>query len=717
VPRRLHVLGGMRLGAGAAQASAIRFHLADQGALLLIALAAAAPLLLVVSRLAPSEGLGLGLRLAFAAACVLLLPGAVITSAIGWPSHIATAVAAALSWSLVAVFVSMGVMFLLGGSLTVTLAVLVAASVAALAVALLRGGGVPVRTDDRWAVLGVALVGSFLGRLVLEAPVTFRGDAPFHVARVRKLLELPVLDSLGAVNEFADGDLHPGYAFPLWHGILALVARLSGLDPVVVYTYLPALLAPLAFILAYAAGAALFRSWAGGVATAAAQAAVFALPSDGVGSLRLLSDPERASLLLLVPALLALFVAYVREPRPALLAAVGAAGFANAVVHPTYVPLLAILLVGFIVARLLFVRGDRATAMRLGAALGAMLVPAGLFAAALIPTLQGVRSINPTADVRIHEIGHYAGFFGGEGEWLRPEAITRGGGAVVAGLIVVPLAVLAGRRLWVTFVLGGTLAVLVVALTPFLFGPLADVVSLSQVRRLPFFLPIAFAIAGAAVLAGRLRLAGVAAALGAGLAFRLAFPGEFSYTLENGGPAWPVWLALAGGACALAIGALWRCEPGPVRPGWAALAAVAFVLPTAWLGIAKVHRDRAPDRYKLTGGLIQALRDLEAETVLFAHPQTGYRASGYAPIYLVAGAPGHVADTVRNRPKERVKEVANFFRAATGPAERRRQLEEYDVDWLLIGPPRRADVSAADLPPELTLVYADGRYRLYHVNR
>ena len=33
--------------------------------------------------------------------------------------------------------------------------------------------------------------------------------------------------SLAPVDEFADGGLHPGYAFPLWHGFLALVAKVA----------------------------------------------------------------------------------------------------------------------------------------------------------------------------------------------------------------------------------------------------------------------------------------------------------------------------------------------------------------------------------------------------------------------------------------------------------------------------------------------------------
>ena len=49
-----------------------------------------------------------------------------------------------------------------------------------------------------------------------------------------------------SANEFADGGLHPGYAFPLWHGFLALVAKVSGADPADVVLHGPTVLAPLA---------------------------------------------------------------------------------------------------------------------------------------------------------------------------------------------------------------------------------------------------------------------------------------------------------------------------------------------------------------------------------------------------------------------------------------------------------------------------------------
>jgi hypothetical protein len=53
-------------------------------------------LLLAVTRLLPAEGPGLALRLAIAAALVLLLPGALLVTRLGMPAAVGTAVAAAL---------------------------------------------------------------------------------------------------------------------------------------------------------------------------------------------------------------------------------------------------------------------------------------------------------------------------------------------------------------------------------------------------------------------------------------------------------------------------------------------------------------------------------------------------------------------------------------------------------------------------------------------
>src|SRR6266496_6130376 len=96
-----------------------------------------APAVLASVRIAPAHGPVLGLRLAVAAICVLILPGALILRSVGWPSRPAVAAAGTFGWSLVAIFLALLFTFVVHGSLSLTFWMLVAISVAALIVALL----------------------------------------------------------------------------------------------------------------------------------------------------------------------------------------------------------------------------------------------------------------------------------------------------------------------------------------------------------------------------------------------------------------------------------------------------------------------------------------------------------------------------------------------------------------------------------------------------
>ena len=135
------------------------------------------------------------------------------------------------------------------------------------------------------------------------------GDGLFHEARVRKLVELGDLH-LRTVDEFRDGGLHPGYAFPLWHGLDALVAWLSGLDPSV---------GDAARAVAARADRGRRRlrggrrrlplARAAASTVALAQVALFCFaPGDG-GSYAQLAQPANAARQLLAPAAIALFFA------------------------------------------------------------------------------------------------------------------------------------------------------------------------------------------------------------------------------------------------------------------------------------------------------------------------------------------------------------------------------------------------------------------------
>ena len=174
---------------------------------------------LALARVLPDSGFGLYLKLA-AATLVVLLPGALIARA----ARPAERVGDASPGALTGIFGAGAIVFAVHGSLDLALGLYAALGAAALVVAALRRersprAARPAGRDPARRRLRASLLWHVAG--------TLDGDALFHLARVRKLLAFADLH-LRTLDEFKDGGLHPGYAFPLWHLFLAFVARLSG---------------------------------------------------------------------------------------------------------------------------------------------------------------------------------------------------------------------------------------------------------------------------------------------------------------------------------------------------------------------------------------------------------------------------------------------------------------------------------------------------------
>ena len=553
------------------------------------------------------------------------------------------------------------------------------------------------------AWLAVFLGGAVLGLALWHVAGQVQGDELFHLARVRKLEAFASL-SLRTVDEFADGGLHPGYAFPLWHGFLAAVARLAGVDPTAAVLHESSVLAALAPLLAYEAGFALFRSAAAGVTTALAQVALIAFAPGHGGSYRVLDLPATAARQLLVPAALALVFTYLETPRRSLLAAIACAGLALALVHATWEDQKR-LAAGCAAL-------DRRDLFRGVLAAGAVALPTAGVALWLLPLARSTVSHEPTRQVRCgfeHGIARYPGQFD---VWscdrfrLSPEVLARGGAVAVAALVLVPLCALAWRRRFAAFVLGGSVLVLALMLVPSVFVPFADAVSVSQARRAAGFVPLAFAFAGGiAVLA---RLVGpfvLPLALGAGIALQLVWPGDFGYVLHGGGPALATWIAAVGGAAALmAVAILRRPDLKEGRGALVALAAVLFVAPVAWHGL--THFSPPARAEQLPPGLVETLRSrVPKGDVVFSDVETSYLAAAYAPVYVAAAPPAHVADTKKNRPRERARDAASFLESGNLRIPRR-----YGARWILL------DRRRTTLRLRLPRVYADERFSLYRLS-
>ncbi len=688
-PMRIYRVGAGRIGSAA----------------LFLALVATAPAALALSWLLPAHGLGLALRLAAAAVCVLLLPGGIFVRALGRPAAFGVAVAASFVWSLAALAGALALTFALDGTIDTTLWLLAGFAAAALVPALLRA---PVASEptERRALAAVAAGGVIFAGAVWWTANTIYGDGLFHLGRIRKLDAFD-LTSLSVLNEFREGGLHPGYAFPVWHSAVALVARLADVDPAVALQHLPAILTPLAVVLAYAAGAALFRSFGGGVATAAAQVGLIGFSRSGTGSFDFLALPPTVTRALITPALLALVFSVAAGGRRRGVLSIAAASLALAIVHPTYAFFVVVPLAGFLAARILLATSRWREALRVAAALPAVLLPAGLYALWLKPIVDNTVSHQPDAAKRAEDIAHYSGQVDVVGGLLRlaPETISRGGAIAVAGLLAIPLAALAGPRRWAAYVLGGSFAVLGLVLFPWAFDQLSDVVSLSQSRRIPAFLPIPFAVAGAAVLLGRLRLAGCLVAFGTGGLLQLVYPGEFSYFLVLGGPAWPVWVALAGAMAGLVVAAVVRRGLAEAAPLWTTAVALSLVAPVGLAGVVYLKQDE-PDSFRLTPGLVHALRTtVPPRDAVFSDLETSYRIGAYAPVYVSAAPPAHVADTKENVPEKRRQDVIDFLRSGSVAIPRR-----YHADWVVVAKLR------FDLELALPKAFEDESFVLYRLS-
>lgn len=622
------------------------------------------------------------------------MPGALIARAVGRPS-----VSGALAWSLAALTGAGIATFAAGGSLWLAIGLYGAAGLVALPFAVLRPH---VRPSP--AALAVVAAGAGFGLALWHITGPLDGDALFHLARVRKLAAFDGL-SLESVDEFVDGGLHPGYAFPLWHLALAAVARLAAVDPGQVVLHESSILVPLAFAVAYEAGVAVLRTVWAGIAALLATVALTGLAPGGGGAYTVLSLPASASRHLLAPAVVAAFFVFVRHPRWGTGATLAAASLGLALVHPTYVIFVAVPLAGYALARAAFARGE---VVRNLAALAWVSAPAVAVGAWLLPIVRDTASHSPDAEERARGLAHYPGqidVFDPDRFRLAPEMLGRPGAVAIAALLVVPLAALASRRRWSAYVLGGTVALAAILLLPELFTPFSDAVSLSQARRAAGFLPLAVAVAGgAAVLA---RLAGrwaVPVALGAGIGLELVYPGEFTYVLREGGPALAAWVALVGGAAALVAGAvIGRRGSLDDRGPLSAAVAAAFVLPVAVFGFAHWTTARF-EPSPLTAGLVRELQELPAGSVVFSDDSTSYWVASVAPVYVASARPGHVADTDENRPYERREDARRFGRTGDLAVPRR-----YGATHVLV----RRDRWKLELP--LRPAYVDARYVLYRL--
>lgn len=660
---------------------------------------------IALTMLLPATAPWSAVKLATATYAVAVLPGAVILRAVGWPRSPATALAASLAWSVAALAPGLVLVFVLDRGVVVALvwlAVVVAGG-------LVAGRGKPVEVDvriSRLLLLLLVVVAAFT-LLVLLARHDGAEDAMEHIARIRKLSELDPPRRLADIGLLPpDTGLHPGYAFPLWHAAVALVVLLTGLDPAAAFPSLAPLLVPVMAAAVYGAGRQVFASRAAGVATVVAYLAVFAFPESGVGRFDRLMYPGFVAIFVLWPLMIDRAFAFLRHGGRATLLTLAAAAFVMALIHGSYNPLVLLLLGAFAAVRVAVTR-DAGETRRLVTVL----------AAASVPFLVLLPWLLPIATSAATEGGpqHFASMLDRYGNGmlrLKPEYVTRGGAAHLLALLLVPVVGVAARTRAAAFVVGAIAVPVLILIVPLLYTPFADVLSVSQSRRLLYLLPWAFSLVAAALVLGRFRWIAAAAGLALATALQAVYPGSFTYQLTDPGPAWVAWVAVVGGLLALAAGARRHVRPR-LGESWVVPIVVAVAIPVAVGGLpdAPLGRD---DVTSFHPALLSAIRDnVRRDDVLMAPLRIAYRVAGHAPVYIVAASLGHGGDTVHNEHQRRRIDVATFFSDEVTTAEAAATVRRWDADWILV---HEAVPYPAEVVDRLDAVYEGTTYSLYRVN-
>jgi hypothetical protein len=659
-----------------------------------------------LASLLPSGGAFTLLKLAASTWATLVLPGAVILRLLGWPSSFAAALAGCTAWSVAALAPGFVLMLATGGGVPVIAIWLLAVIGAGLVIGRGKRFEIDVELSRGSLAFGGAI--ALFAFLVAIGSWNNIGDAVEHIARMRKITELdPPARHLDELGLYPPGTgLHPGYAFPLWHATGATIVWLSGLEETVMFRYWPSVLMPFIAAAIFDAGRQMFRSAAAGIGVCLGYLGVFAFPI-GIGYFAQVSYPGYICIFLFWPLVVARTFTYLREGGREPILTVAAASFVVSAVHPSYAPYMIMLIAAFLVARTLVTR-DRAEVRRLGTMLGAVSVPFLLFLVWLYPIADANASTVDRART------HFQTLVDASGDLVNMKAgwATRGGAVALAALACVPLASAAARRRSAAFIAGTSAAVILTLLVPWFFTPFAEVMSISQGRRLLFFLPWAFALMGGALVLSRLRYTGVALALVAGVMLNQAWPGDFNYHLRAPGPGWLAWFAAGGALVALAAGAAAKLD-FRYRERWAVVIVAALILPVAVTGIDGMKTFKGTET--INNRLLAAVHlYVTRDDVLMAMPKTAYRLDAQAPVYVADVAGGHGGDTVLNHSYERRQDATRLFLDAPGPKEAQEIVDRWDVQWVLV---RKDEPYPREYLSRFHPVYEDKLFALYPVDQ
>lgn len=614
------------------------------------------------------------------------------------------------------------------------------------------------------SALAVAAVGSVIALLT---GFYAWNDSLYHIAQAAKLMSLEEPSFTNTV-QFRDGSAHPGYLLPVWQEVIALTALLARVEPTTAAWILPGVTFPIGLLAMGGLAWTLTRSRAATTVGAAAWLVVTIATLPYADSIINSMHPGVVALSILAPLVLSMLFTSLWTPtgrddggvhpstsaRAArVLAGVAVLGLGT--LHVSYLWVLGMGILGYYLVWALRAPWPAAVVKRHLATGATIALVAAACIVVLLPGLQQLEGLGRDAkeELEHNDSEQYQGENAAnldallrgdpEGDFhLRADYLVLAGGLALAGLLVVPLALLAPRWPAGWYLLGSTVLVLAIALSDQLFPGFVRVVTLDQARRIERVLPTTIGLAMGALAIGiateqlwrratqRMRIAAAAVALlGTGLVATLAgtisplggYAGEqiveprvlvaLLVLLVVGLGAWiallVVRLTRRGHRImpALRQPLLKWTWPGELVGPIAATVAVLVVLVGAipvYGAVGDVVDERRLEEVppEMRGAelrlfdatVAKELRKLTPGSVVLADPRTRnpYVAMAIAPVYVVSSVPRHTALTPANRVDSRFATAVSFFdgdlRAGLALRERIQILRTEEVDAILVHP-------------------------------
>jgi hypothetical protein len=642
------------------------------------------------------------LKLMVASPIVLLLPGAALVRLLGWSRTASGLFVHSFIWSLMIAAASLLIAFVLETSVVGALVAYFLATIGFT----VAGWGRPLPEFEReelHALLLVVGLGILCGFVLVVGPqFGQRGDWVEHLGRTRKIAELPELVSLESIQLVGpDIGLHPMYAFPLWHGVMAFIARFVALDSEFVVMHLATLLAPIAAVTAFHAGRIVFGTTALGVATAVVQLTWISIPWK-ISQLDRLAEPGHVVIVILYLVAIGATFSYLRRREFNSLALLAATSLAMTLLHASYVPHMLIPLGSFLLLHFAVER-DVKLAWDGLAVLVAILLPFLIYLPWIYPTASAEgTSLDPAGQLAT-STETYRTLIDVAGLSVRmgADAVMRAGALLVAGTLLIPACIFAIRKRWGAFVVGGFLGLAIMLMTYPGFMFLVDLMNISQSRRLVLFIPVAFMVVAGACVIARQRLA-LIGALVIGAVLWIAYPGDFGYWMHTAGPGWVAWVAVAAAVVGI-VAVLWRKLPQIAAPArYATGAAVCLCIPILIGSFLDLPGEGNLESL-FSEEFVEEFRDsVEPGAIVFGRGIEMYKLTAEVPVFSNATQPGHGGDTSIAKLDVRYEEGEELFYPSTSREEGLATLEKYDSEWLVVDEARNYPGWINELPLEFS---------------